>query len=77
MPRPSLAPHLLGLAHMALERPVGGIIRPVGGAAVELVEGHDAEALVDEAGMGLAQIIAGKPRPAIDQEQHVGPVPKL
>ena len=60
------------LPGVALDRPERGVVRAVGGAAAELVVGDDAIAVVGEAGMRLAQVVAGQPRPAIDAEHRLG-----
>jgi len=48
-----------------------GIGRPVGAPGAELVEGDDPVAVVDQAGMAVAQIVAGQARTAVEQQHHV------
>lgn len=74
---PQRLAHRLGLLDITADRPECEIVRPVGGAGAELIEGDDTIALVDETGMRLAQVIAGQARPAVQAKTVSVPVPKL
>ena len=65
---PERLAHRLGLLDIAADRPQRGVGGPVGCAGAELVEGDDAVALVDQAGMRFAQIVARQARAAVQAE---------
>lgn len=63
--------HAFDLGHVAGDVPQAVVIRAVGGAGAQLVEGNHADTLVLEPGMGVAQVVARQPRPAIEAQQHL------
>ena len=61
----------LGLRDVAADGPQGWVGRAVRGAGAELVEGHHAEAVLGQAGMSLAQVVAGQAGAAIEAEERL------
>ncbi len=61
----------LGLLDIAPDGPQRGIVRPVGSACSELVEGDDAVAFLRKTAVRFPQIIAGKPGPAVETEYRL------
>ena len=66
-PQSKRLPHGLCLAHITLKRLHRGIIRPVGGAAIELIKSDNTEALVHEAGMRVKEVVAWQTGPTVHQ----------
>jgi hypothetical protein len=61
----------LGLGDIALDGPESGIGRLGGGTGAQLVKGDDAVSFVDQAGMGVAKIVAGKSGTAVEAEDDI------
>jgi hypothetical protein len=56
----------LDLVGVALNGPERPIVRSLGGAAAELIEGHDAPPALRQPRVRLAQIVAGQPGSAVE-----------
>ena len=67
----------LHFTHIARHRPQAGVIRPVGLSGPQLVKGDHPIAVLFQAGVGFAQIVAGQPRPAVEAENGLIAVAEL
>ena len=67
----------LHFTHIARHRPQAGVIRPVGLSGPQLVKGDHPIAVLFQAGVGFAQIVAGQPRSAVEAENGLIAVAKL
>src|SRR5262245_6322884 len=63
--------HRLDFGDIALDGPELGVRWPIGGATAELIERDHAVAVIDQAGMGLAQIVARQAWPAVEAENRL------